>query len=603
MNHVVAGLSQIRDKETDIDLALICDFVTLLSRRADHAPKKVALIYLADGENETVRQTFSDLHTKACTISQHLSLSCMPGDRILLLYEAGTDFISAFFGCLYARTIAVPFYAPRAGQGLERLSLIAVDSMATAILATSRVIRTIQAGIRDWPALASVRLIDVEDALAAPLTPTSVLRADPDSVAFLQYTSGSTGEPKGVAVSHRNLIDNERLIRETFMHSCESVVVGWLPLFHDMGLIGNVLQPLYAGFTTVLMPPVAAIQKPMRVIKAVARYRATSCGGPNFFFDLCVRKFARHELESDGIPDLRCWTRAYNGSEPVRAETIDKFTGLYQPYGFKRSSFYPCYGLAEATLFVSGGKSIREPKVLTLKKDALEQHQAVSATARDTAVAVVSCGPPATGHRVAIVDPDTGRPCAAGEIGEIWVSGPSVAQCYWQDGERTSRVFGARLPGQERTNYLRTGDLGFMHEGELVVTGRLKDLIIVHGRNHYPQDIERTVEASHPALKPGCGAAFTVSRDDVERLCVVHEVEREALWHVAESEVMDAARQAVARVHDLRLADLVLLPPGAVAKTSSGKIRRRACRQAYLEGKLIGIAHHGSRRRAARAEA
>jgi len=379
------------------------------------------------------------------------------------------------------------------------------------------------------------------------------------------------------------------------------VVVGWLPLFHDMGLIGNLLQPLYAGFTAILMPPVAAIQKPMRVLKAVSKYRATSCGGPNFFFDLCVRKFAKDELEAHGRPDLGSWIRAYNGSEPVSGRTIDEFCELYRPYGFRRSSFYPCYGLAEATLFVSGGQTVREPAVMRLRKDALELHRVEAAGPADAAVSAVSCGPPGAGHRIAIVNPDTGIVCGPARIGEIWVSGPSVAQGYWGEIGRKSLVFGARLPGEEGA-YLRTGDVGFLRDGELVVTGRLKDLIIVHGRNHYPQDIERTVELSHPALKSGCGAAFTVSQGAEEQLCVMHEVNREALRCMDEEQIEDAARQAVARTHDLRLARLVLVPPGAVAKTSSGKIRRTACRQAYLEGAWARAGAY-SRRQRAKAEA
>jgi len=580
--------------QSDIELSAITDFVTLLSRRACHAHGKTALTYLPDGENESGRETFGELDSRARAVARYLNQSCAPGDRVILLSETGPEFVAAFLGCLYARLIAVPCHAPRANQGLERLNLIAVDCKPKAIIPPSRVLRRIETTFRTWPALAQLRCIGIEEAVTlSDRDPATDI--DPDSIAFLQYTSGSTGNPKGVAVSHRNLIENERAIREAFLHSPESVVVGWLPLFHDMGLIGNLLQPLYAGATAVLMPPVAAIQKPMRVIKAISKYRATSCGGPNSFFDLCARKFSRDELETDGRLDLSSWIRAYNGSEPVRGETIDAFCTLYRPYGFRRSSFYPCYGLAEATLFVSGGKAVREPTVLRLRKDRLEQHRVEIAGPNDVAVAAVSCGPPGSSHRVAIVNPDTGSVYGTDQIGEIWVSGPSVARGYWGETGSTSLVFGARLPGEEGAAYLRTGDLGFVHDGELIVTGRSKDLIIVHGRNHYPQDIERTVEMSHPALRSGCGAAFTVPQGTEEQLCVVHEVKREALRRMVEGEVVDAARQAVARMHDLRLEKLVLVLPGTVARTSSGKIRRHACRQAYLEGTLSRVGTYGSR--------
>jgi acyl-CoA synthetase (AMP-forming)/AMP-acid ligase II len=582
---------------TPDDLAAIDDFVTLVSRRARETPDKPAVVYLGDGEHESDCLTFGALDAQARAVAHRLRAAGREGDRVLLLFESGADFVAAFLGTLYAGAIAVPANPPRPNQDLERLNLIVADAGATTILAPTAVIRLVASATGRWPALASLITMPIEEAITTtafePLPSIA-----PESLAFLQYTSGSTGDPKGVGVSHRNLMHNERVICDAFLHTTDSVVVGWLPLFHDMGLIGNVLQPLYAGFTTVLMPPTTAIQKPMRVIRAVSKYRATSCGGPNFFFDLCVRKFSVEEAERDGPLDLSRWVRAYNGSEPVRAATVEQFSSLYARYGFQRSSFYPCYGLAEATLFVSGERTLRAPDILRLDRAELEKHLVAPASSEAPAHDAVSCGPPALGHRVEIVDAETHQVRPTGSIGEIWVSGGSVAQGYWQKETATARTFRARIQGDD-TDFLRTGDLGFMQDNRLYVTGRLKDVIIVQGRNHYPQDIERTVETSHLALKPGCGAAFTVGDD--EELCIVHEVKRDALRHVDERDVLQAARSAVARVHALRLAELVLVTPGAVPKTSSGKIRRRACREAFLAGTLRYSDLRGRRRRAVEA--
>ncbi|MFL6234775.1 MAG: amino acid adenylation domain-containing protein, partial [Thermoanaerobaculia bacterium] len=376
---------------------------------------------------------------------------------------------------------------------------------------------------------------------------------DPRSIAFLQYTSGSTATPKGVMVTHANLLHNERMIGAAFDMDEESVVVGWLPLYHDMGLIGNVLQPLHAGGRCVLMSPVAFLQRPMRWLEAVSRYRGTVSGGPNFAYELCLRKAAPEALA--GL-DLSSWKVAFNGAEPVRASTLERFAAAFAPCGFRREAFYPCYGLAEATLFVTGGHGAR-----------VERER-------------VSCGRVWMGQRVAIADPENGeeRP-----EGEIWISGPSVARGYWENEEATARDFHAFLPSGEGP-FLRTGDLGFLSGGELYVSGRLKDLIILRGRNHYPQDVELTAERSHPGLLPGGGAAFSVETAGEERLVVVHEVARHRKDGV--EEIAEAVRRAVAAEHEVQVHEVVLIRQAGLPKTSSGKVQRRLCRQQYLQDEL-----------------
>jgi acyl-CoA synthetase (AMP-forming)/AMP-acid ligase II/acyl carrier protein len=364
------------------------------------------------------------------------------------------------------------------------------------------------------------------------------------------------------------------------------VVVGWLPLYHDMGLIGNVLQPLYVGARAVLLSPLTFLQRPALWLAAVARYRATTSGGPNFAYDLCARKVG--EEEKAGL-DLSSWSVAFNGAEPVRAETVERFAAAFAPCGFRRAAFFPCYGLAEATLFVTGGAPGAGPVIRPVDAAALERHQVADAPPGAPGRALVGCGRAAAGQAVRIVDPESGAPCAPGRVGEVWVAGPSVAAGYWGRPEETARTFGARLAGEGP--FLRTGDLGFLADGELFVTGRRKDLIILRGRNHYPQDLERTAEASHPALRPGCGAAFGVDRDGEERLVILQEVERSAADPAG---IADAVRRAVAGEHEVAVEEVVLVRSGTVLKTSSGKVRRAACRAAYLAGELAVVARTGA---------
>ncbi|HZF11551.1 MAG TPA: MupA/Atu3671 family FMN-dependent luciferase-like monooxygenase [Thermoanaerobaculia bacterium] len=554
------------------------NLVELLLERASVQPSRQAYAFLDEAGEETARLTYAELAVRARAVGAHLQEMGLAGERALLLFPPGLDFVVAFLGCLCAGVVAVPAYPPRSNRTLGRLRSIALDARPRVALTVASALPQIETLGAQLTELRAIHLLATDE---IPVELADVWR-DPalatDSLAFLQYTSGSTAAPKGVMVSHGNLIHNEEMIRCAFGQSEDSVIVGWLPLYHDMGLIGNVLQPLFAGAQCCLMSPVSFLQRPIRWLQAISRYHATTSGGPNFAYELCVAKTT--EAERADL-DLASWRVAFNGAEPVREATQERFFRAFAPAGFRREAFYPCYGLAEATLFVAGPEPGEGPTVAAFAAEPLERGAAVPAAAELASRTLVSCGRSWLGQTIAIVDPD-GRRLPAGKVGEIWVSGPSVARGYWQRPEETARDFAARLAGGEET-YLRTGDLGFEREGRLFVAGRLKDLIILRGRNLYPQDIELTAERSHRGLRAGCGAAFSIEVDGEERLVIVQEVSRHEKQRSAAAE---AIRRAVAEEHEVRAHEVVLLAESTIPKTSSGKIQRHACRQGYLNGNL-----------------
>ena len=557
--------------------------LSLLQRLAAERPEETAYIFLSSGETEAGQFTYGELDQQARGIGAMLSALGAVGERVLLLFPPGLEFIGAFFGCLYAGAVAVPAYPPRSARGLPRLRAILDDARPRVVLTTGELLdraRGLLGGAAEPSTLAWLA-VDGLERRAGDWQPP---RIDGETLAFLQYTSGSTSTPKGVIVSHANLLHNEEMIRRAFGQSRESVIVGWLPLYHDMGLIGNVLQPLYLGAHCVLMSPVAFLQQPLRWLSAISRYGGTTSGGPNFAYELCARRIT--DEQKAGL-DLSAWRVAFNGAEPVRAETMERFAAAFASCGFRREAFYPCYGLAEATLFVSGGEPGGGASSRDFQAAALEEGEAVVEEGGRT---LVACGRAWMEQRVEVVDPESALPRAPGRVGEIWVAGPSVARGYWGNAEVTARDFGARLAGEpEAGPFLRTGDLGFVLDGELYITGRLKDLIILRGRNLYPQDIELTVEQAHPALRPGCGAAFPVEIQGEERLVLVQELERRA-GDAGPEEIAAAIRAAVAREHEVSAAEVVLLRMGTIPKTSSGKIQRQACRAAYRKGELAVVA-------------
>lgn len=555
--------------------------IDLLLRRAADSAHKRAFTFLRDGEEEARSLTFGELCQAAQSIAARLQQMTRPGERALLLFPPGLDQLEAFLGAVCAGLVPVPTLPPTSRRTLPRLKAIAADAEVSVVLGESGTLERFRRQSEAVEELTGCKWLATDEVsieLAAHWRSPSVAREDP---ALLQYTSGSTAAPKGVVVTHSNLIHNEVLIRNAFSQDADSVIVGWLPAQHDMGLIGNILQPLYASASCILMSPTAFLQRPRRWLEAISRYRATTSGGPNFAYDLCVKKIPPGERE--GL-DLSSWRVAFNGAEPVRPQTLERFTEAFAPWGFERRALLPCYGLAEATLFVSGTSPDAEPRVCSFSAAALEQHRAEPSQEGEGARSLVGCGAPRPGQEVRIVHPETAVCCLPGEVGEIWVEGPSVAAGYWGLAGGGEDFQGRLADGSGP--FLRTGDLGFLHDGELFIAGRRKDLIILRGRNHWPQDLELTAETSHSALLAGASAAFTVptESEEGERLVLVVEVGRRI--KASFEAVSEAVREAVAQEHGTEVSTVVLLPPAHLSKTSSGKVQRRAIRRAYLAGVL-----------------
>jgi 8-amino-7-oxononanoate synthase/acyl carrier protein len=559
--------------------------VELLRHRVRCQGDDTAFIYLVDGEHEQVAITYQELDRQARSIGAWLQSQGLTGQRALLLYPAGLEFVAAYFGCLYAGVVAVPVYPPRRNRSLNRIQAIADDAEAKVALTTDVVLSRVEPLIDETPHLknltwqATCRVpAGMEDQWREP-------DIDCDTIAFLQYTSGSTGTPKGVVLSHANLIHNSALIAYVFEHTRSGLGVFWLPSYHDMGLIGGILQPLYVGRPNILMSPMSFLQKPYRWLSAITRFGGSTSGGPNFAYELCVQKITPEQRKT---LDLSTWRVAFNGAEPVRAETLDAFAEAFAPCGFRREAFYPCYGLAEATLIVSGGFAPQPPTVRSFDARSLAVDQVVDADTDDEGVRLlVGCGQTMRDQKIVIADPETLVQCAPDKIGEIWVKGPSVAQGYWRQPEASAATFQAYLKDTGEGPFLRTGDLGFLRDGELFVTGRLKDLMIIHGVNHYPQDVEMTVVESHPRLRADCTAAFTIEVEGRQQLVIVQELERRK--HAGLEAIYQAIRRAVSAEHDLAVDAIVLIKAGSIPKTSSGKIQRHACRDAFLAGTLEAV--------------
>ena len=557
--------------------------VELLQRRAEEQPDRLAYRFLQDGESEITTITYAELDRQARAISAWLESFDADGQRALLLYPPGLDYIAAFFGCLYAGVTAVPAYPPRLNRPVPRIQSIVDDSRASFALTTSTILHNIEQRFEHSPDLQALHWLNTEQVPAGLEADWHHPAISSETLAFLQYTSGSTSQPKGVMLSHGNLMHNLKAIRHGFQIDSNASGVFWLPSYHDMGLIGGILEPMYIGGPSTLMSPVSFLQRPVRWLEAITRYQGTTSGAPNFAYDLCADKVTSEQME---ILDLSSWSLAFCGAEPIRPEALERFARTFELCGFRKTSFYPCYGLAEGTLLVAGGEGPAKPHIASFDRKALESDQAIPVSSEiNHALHMVSCGKAAVDQQIIIVNPTSLEQCKTGQIGEIWVTGPSVAQGYWGLLDETRDTFQAYLADTGDGPYMRTGDLGFLHDGELFVTGRLKDLIIIHGSNHYPQDIELTVETAHEALQPGGGAAFSVTEDNQERLVIVQEVTRQNRKPNVD-EVASAIRQAIAEKHDLQVSAIVLVKPMSIPKTSSGKIKRRACKSAFLEGTL-----------------
>jgi acyl-CoA synthetase (AMP-forming)/AMP-acid ligase II len=568
--------------------------VQMLGDRAQELGEQVAFGYLPDGEGELTTTSYVELDSQARRIATVLAGRIAPGGRVVLVYPPDLDFIAGIFGALYAGLIPVPIYPPNPAApeaGAAHLRTVVADCSAEAVL-TTELLNTAAASLPGLPG----------DGSGLPWIPTDgydCRTADPgdwrdpgigaDSLALIQYTSGSTAAPRGAVLTHGNLLANQVAIDRSFARPQGMVGVGWLPTYHDMGLIGNLFHPAYLGRPCYLMSPMHFLQKPVRWLRAIERFGGTYSGGPNFGYELCLRRISAEE--TIGL-DLSSWQVAFCGAEPIMPGTVHRFTERFAPHGFRPGTFYPCYGLAESALLVTGAVSGAGARMTWIDREKLGGGAAI-AVDQDApgAVQVVSSGRPPAGTTLAVVDPESRCRRPDGEVGEIWVSGRSVAQGYWRRPDLTEQTFGPQLPGADGT-FLRTGDLGFLLDGELYVTGRIKDLIIVRGRNIYPQDIELAVQQADPRLRPGCGAVFGVEKDGVESVVVVQETGEQ---DTAELEwLARAARRAVAERHQVELRAIALLPPRSLPKTTSGKIRRSASRTAFLERSLPVLAQFGS---------
>lgn len=578
------------DKTHKLSSTRVRTLVHLLQDRSQQYPNTPTFTFLVDGENKEATLTNAQLDLQARTIAIRLQSMVPTGERALLLYPPSLDYITAFFGCLYAGVIAVPAYPPNPSalqRTLPRLQAIIQDAQASIVLTTTPILSMASFLFSQAPDLQRLQWVATDTLGTSLADQWQVPVVKEDTIAFLQYTSGSTGDPKGVILTHGNLLDNSAHIYRCFGHHADSQGVIWLPPYHDMGLIGGILQPLYGGFPVTLLSPLDFLKRPLRWLEAISKYKATTSGGPNFAYDLCVKKVTPEQLQT---LDLSSWDLAFNGAEPIRPESLQQFQQTFAPCGFRYEAFYPCYGLAEATLIASGGEKAAEPVIRPFHAQTLVKQRATPDTSDESQI-LVGSGHALPGQSIVIVNPQTRRQCTPGEIGEIWLAGASVAQGYWERPTTTEEIFAAYLADNNAGPYLRTGDLGFLQDGELFVTGRIKDLIIIRGRNHYPQDIELTTEQSHPSLRPGCSAAFAVEVEGTEQLVVVQEID-ERYPDLQPEAVAQSIRERIANAHDIQPHTIVLIKARSIPKTSSGKIQRYACRDMYQEGTLEVVQAH-----------
>jgi len=557
--------------------------VAVLAERARSQANERAYVFLSDRGTEEAALTFSELHQKAQAIATQLLQEARPGDRALLVFPPGLEFVVAFFGCLIAQVIAVPMMMPRRNSARDASAAILANCEPSLALTSSAFAlrQDLQARFQReelrWLA------VDLDTGHA---TEAQLPQPNPETIAFLQYTSGSTSDPKGVAVSHANLLANLEMIRISFGNTSRSTFVNWVPLYHDMGLILNTLEPLYVGAACVLMAPNGFMQRPLNWLRAIHQYRAEVVSTPNFGFDLCV---SRYRAEQMADVDLSSWKVAAIGAEPVHSETIKRFIDTFAAHGFRREAMFPAYGMAEATLLISGGRRGGGHLTRTVSRAALQAHEVTAPADPEDAQTLVGCGRALVNEQIAIVDPETRARLHCDQVGEVWVNGPNVARLYWRNEAATTAELHAHIAGEASDmSWLRTGDLGFLDaDGELFITGRIKDLIIVRGINHYPQDIERTVQAVHPALRQNCGAAFSVpGEDDEEMLVIVQEIERTERNRIDAAELIGLIREGVSEQHELFARHIALIRPGTLPKTTSGKIQRRLTRTLWLEQRL-----------------
>lgn len=584
----------VRDERHDFFTSVI----HVLEERYRSSPDRAAFQFFYDDATPVAESRFDewrwqDLRQRSLAVAAAIADATISpaGARILVVYPPGLGFIAAFFGCLYAGAIPVPVPAPRRNDGINRWLHIARDSEVAGIVCPAELVDLLTPlhEAIDGGFMISPQAADPASPLPRSDEDFSFVFPQSDDIAFLQYTSGSTSDPKGVMVTHGNLVANLRQISLASEYSADDRSASWLPHYHDMGLIDGILSPVYNGSSVALMAPATFLRRPLRFLELVSHYRATIIGGPNFSYEHCVSRFSPDTAEGLDLSSVRL---AYSGAEPIRPQTLKRFTATYEPYGFRWKAFYCCYGQAEATLYQTGNHPEVPPIILSVRRDALvaggEIVEVAETDSPDEVLELAACGRPAEGLDLALVDPEKRTRLRDGLVGEIWIRGPNVTPGYWRRPELSAETFDQQLEGTR--GWRRTGDLGFLRDGQLYITGRLQDLIIIRGQNHHPEDIEQTVFSCHPALAQGRAGAFALERDGEEQVGVVCELTREGLRDLDVEDVLTAIRGAISRVHKLRVTVVALIRPGSLPRTPSGKVRRFACRKDLSEGELRIVA-------------
>lgn len=561
--------------------------VELLRYRAETNPDGHAYTFLVDGRKPTPPLSYRELDRNARAIAALLQKYQAKGERALLLYPQSLEVVAAFCGCLYAGVIGIPVPPPESGRlkrTLPRLGSIIKDANATFALTTNSILQLIENVKEDFPEFQQMQWLTHESIELELAENWQDPQINKDQLAYLQYTSGSTAIPKGVMLSHFNLMHHAGYLQKACGYNQDTVTITWMPYFHDYGLVEGITVPLYNGTPCYLMSPFAFIKRPIQWLRNITKYGGTHSQAPNFAYDLCVKRIKPKDIKE---LDLSSWQAAGNAAEPINPRVMAQFVETFSPCGFKWETFAPAYGLAEYTLLVSSKPKGTMPVLTCVDSSGIEQDKVIEANPdQEKGVRFIpSCGRLVCQTKVAIVHPETLSRCNPDEIGEIWVSDPSVAQGYWQREEESERTFRAYIKDTGEGPFLRTGDLGFLKDGELYITGRIKDLIIIRGTNHYPQDLEWTVQHLDPVFRADYGAAFSIEEDGEEFLIVVQEIERRS-GDIDTEKLIGDIRQEIAEQHEIMVHGIVLAKPGTILKTASGKIQRRAIRRNFLEGKI-----------------
>lgn len=568
----------------DSDVKNCTTYTEVIKNRVQSSPDHKVFRFLNDGVTENESFTYLQLETRAKAIGSAMQKVGKKGDSVLLLFQPGLSYVASLYACFYSGFIGVPAYPPRRNRGIDRVYMIIEDSGANICLVSQHVYDDISRNFADNEKFSNINWIiyeDISDENSNMFVDEEILSHD---TALLQYTSGSTGQPKGVMLTQLNLLYNSEYIRQSFNINRNSIGVHWLPIFHDMGLIGGILQAAYVHGVNINIPPMTFLKNPMTFLNAIHKYKATIAGGPNFAFDYCVEKTTEEDRKSLDISSMEVF---FCGAEPIRKSTYRNFLDAFGVSQVSDKMLYSCYGMAETTLIVTGGYSNEDPKYISIDSSSLSENKIVVVEENnENAISLVGCGHTWMETNIEIVNPLTLEKCGNDEVGEIWISGPTVATGYWNNPDETKRTFNAYIADTNAGPFLRTGDLGFVNEKELFITGRIKDLIIIRGVNHYPNDIEFSIQKSITEIRQNAGAAFPITINNTEKLVVVQEIERTAMRNADKSPIIDKIRQVIAEDHELDVYSVVLVRPGSIPMTSSGKIQHRQSKYEFLHGDL-----------------